>query len=173
AGADFYGLLGGDEQFQRWTTTFDWFILVNEDLRDRKTVFRLALDTGYITGDAPFYERFYEGGIRSVRGFSFRGISPRSGPDDDRIGGEFSVVGTGELEYPLISDALRGVAFVDFGTNQPDFTIDDIRTAAGVGVRLNLPVFGQVPIAVDFGFPITKESEDDTQVISFSLGFIP
>ncbi|MEM8873688.1 MAG: outer membrane protein assembly factor BamA [Planctomycetota bacterium] len=173
AGADFYGLLGGNENFQRYTATFDWFILLNEDLRDRKTVFRVATDVGFITGDAPFFERFFEGGIRSVRGFAFRGISPRSGPDDDRIGGEFSFVGTAEIEYPLLSDALRGVAFVDFGTNEMGVDFDGIRTAAGAGVRLTLPVFGQVPIAIDFGFPITSEEEDDIQLVSFSLGYIP
>lgn len=172
AGVEHYGLFG-DEDFQRWTTTFDWFFLLNEDLRDRKTTLRFAFDTGYITGDAPFYERFYEGGIGSVRGFSFRGISPRSGPDDDRIGGEFSTVGTAELEFPLVSDNLRGVAFLDFGTNEEDLEITTLRSAAGVGLRVSLPVFGQVPIAIDFGFPITKDDDDDTQLISFSLGFIP
>ena len=28
-----------------------------------------------------------------------------------------------------------------------------------------------MPIAIDFAIPLTKDSEDDTQFISFSLGF--
>jgi outer membrane protein assembly factor BamA len=30
-----------------------------------------------------------------------------------------------------------------------------------------------VPIAIDFAYPISKDDEDDTQLISFSLGFTP
>jgi outer membrane protein insertion porin family len=51
---------------------------------------RAARRRGYIAGGAPFFERFYAGGINSVRGFAFRGITPRDGPDDDRIGGDFT-----------------------------------------------------------------------------------
>jgi outer membrane protein assembly factor BamA len=44
-----------------------------------------------------------------------------------------------------------------------------IRTSVGFGFRLNLPFFGQVPIAIDFGFPITKDKDDETRFFSFSL----
>jgi outer membrane protein assembly factor BamA len=41
----------------------------------------------------------------------------------------------------------------------------------GFGFRLLLPFFGQIPIALDFGFPITKDDKDDTRIFSFSLSF--
>ena len=31
---------------------------------------------------------------------------------------------------------------------------------------------GSAPLALDFGFPITKDEQDDTRYISFSLGFV-
>jgi outer membrane protein assembly complex protein YaeT len=168
-----YGVLGGDYTFQKFTASYDNYHTLYDDLLDRKTVLSLHADAGYITGDSVFFERFYGGGIGSVRGFAFRGISPRSGPADDQIGGEFSLTGTAEIGFPISGDQLRGVVFVDGGTVEEDLHIGTIRTSVGAGVRVTLPVFGQIPIAVDFAIPITKDEDDDTQLISFSLGFIP
>jgi outer membrane protein insertion porin family len=67
---------------------------------------------------------------------------------------------------------LRGVIFADAGTVEQDFRFGTIRTAVGFGVRLNLPIFGQLPLALDFGIPITKDDQDDTRFISFSLGYV-
>jgi outer membrane protein assembly factor BamA len=107
-----------------------------------------------------------------VRGFKFRGISPRSGPDEDPVGGNFSMSGGVELNFPIASEVLRGVVFADAGTVESDFRLGTIRTSVGVGIRLTLPIFGQLPLALDFGVPITKDSQDDTRFISFSLGFV-
>ena len=49
--------------------------------------------------------------------------------------------------------------------------IKDYRVTAGFGVRIQVPMFGPVPIALDFGFPINKGPEDKKQVFSFWLGF--
>ena len=60
------------------------------DLFDRKTVLALRNEVGVIPfGTSPTYERFYLGGIGELRGFKFRGVSPRSGPLKDPIGGDF------------------------------------------------------------------------------------
>ena len=55
-------------------------------------------------------------------------------------------------------------------TVEEDWEFDTIRVAAGFGFRLTLPFFGQVPIALDFGFPLSEEEQDDTRLFSFSLG---
>lgn len=164
------GTFGGDFDFDKYTLGFNWYQSIYEDLLDRKTILAIRTDTGYISGDAPFFERFYAGGIGSVRGFRFRGISPRSGIDDDAIGGDFMVTGSAELSFPLAGDTLRGVLFADAGTVNRDVSLGTIRTSVGFGFRLTLPFFGQVPIALDFGFPITKDDKDETRLFSFSLG---
>jgi outer membrane protein assembly complex protein YaeT len=171
AGVEFFGLIGGDYDFQKFTISHDHYFTLHEDLLDRRVILAFHGDAGYITGDSPFFERFYGGGIGSVRGFAFRGISPRSGPDDDRVGGDFMVTGTAEVSFPLVGEQLRGVVFADVGTVEPEFEIGTIRSAVGAGVRLSLPFFGQVPIALDVAYPITKDGDDDTQLFSFSLGF--
>ena len=68
-----------------------------------------------------------------------------------------------------VSDS--SVVFSDFGTVERDIRIGTIRSSVGAGIRLVLPFFGQAPLAIDFAVPITKDDQDDTQLISFSFGF--
>jgi outer membrane protein insertion porin family len=168
-----YGTLGGEYSFHKFTLGWDYFHKISEDLLDRKTIFTLHADAGYITGGAPFFERFYGGGIGSIRGFRFRGVSPRAGLAEDPVGGDFSVTGSAEVSFPLVGESLRGVVFVDAGDVESDARFGTIRSSIGAGIRLNLPFLGQAPLALDFAFPITKDDQDDTQYISFSLGFNP
>ena len=170
---EFAGALGGDYDFTKLTVGWDRFIELGQDLRDRRVVLALRADSGYIFDDAPFFERFYGGGIGSVRGFSFRGISPRSGIEDDPIGGDFVATASAELGFPLAGEFLRGVVFTDAGTVEDSVELDNIRSSIGFGFRLNLPVFGNVPLAIDFAYPLAKEDRDDVSYISFSLGFMP
>jgi outer membrane protein insertion porin family len=171
-GLESYGVLGGDYQFEKLTGSLDWYHLLGEDLLDRKTILRVYGDVGWLFGgDDPFFERYYGGGIGSIRGFAFRGVSPRDGPAQDRVGGDFSATGTVEVSFPLAAEILRGVVFSDFGTVEHDVQIGVVRSSIGAGVRLTLPFLGQVPIALDFAVPMSKDHYDDTQFISFSLGF--
>lgn len=170
--AELYGALGGDYHFQKFEFSWERYFTLHEDLTGRKTVLALDANAGYITGDSVFFERFYGGGLGSVRGFQFRGISPRSGLEEDPIGGDFALTGTAEVSFPLVGDVLRGVVFTDVGTVERELEIGTIRSSVGAGFRLVLPMLGsQMPLAVDFGFPLTKGDGDDTQVISFSFGF--
>ena len=43
-----------------------------------------------------------------------------------------------------------------------------LAASVGVGLRLYIPAFGQLPIAFDFAIPIQKEDGDETQVFSFT-----
>lgn len=172
ARAEFYGALGGDHSFQKFQIAWDGYWTLNEDLLDRKTVLELHADAGYITGDSVFYERFYGGGIGSVRGFRFRGISPRDGKADDPIGGDFSATATVQVSFPVVGDNLRGVVFTDFGTVEEEFDLGNIRASVGAGIRVILPFLGQTPLAIDLAVPYMKEDEDDEQLFSFSFGFI-
>jgi outer membrane protein insertion porin family len=170
---EYAGAFGGEFDFHKVNVGFNYYKTVDEDLLDRKTVFSIRTDAGYIFGgDSPFFERYYGGGLGSIRGFKFRGVSPRSGPDEDPVGGVFSLTGTAELNFPVAGEMLRGVVFADAGTVESELRFGTIRTSVGFGVRLTLPIFGQLPLALDFGFPITKDSQDDTRIISFSLGFV-
>lgn len=167
------GALGGQVNFNKFSFNFDQFYTVYEDLFDRKTILSLKLGSGYIdSSSAPIFERYYLGGFGSVRGFQFRGISPRSGPDNDPIGGTFFMTTSAELSYPIYTDMLRGVLFVDGGTNELQAGLDNYRLAVGFGFRVVFPFAQQAPLAIDFGFPIVKNDQDETQLISFSFGVV-
>lgn len=170
--AEQYGALGGDYWFQKITVNGTRFFALGEDLLDRKTVLMLRGDAGFILGDAPFFERFYGGGIGNVRGFSFRGISPRSGLALDPVGGRFMVTATAEVSFPIHGESVRGVVFADAGDVESDISLGTIRSSVGAGVRIYLPIFGTAPIAIDFAWPITKDDKDQTQMISFSFGIV-
>jgi outer membrane protein insertion porin family len=166
-----YGVFGGEVDITKLMFGFNWYTTLYTDLFDRKTVLALRNQAGVIPfGTSPTYERFYLGGISELRGFKFRGVSPRSGPLNDPIGGDFEWLTTAEVNYPIYEEFLRGVVFVDVGTVERDITITSIRSDFGAGVRLTLPLFGGLPIAVDFAYPLTKKSGDRTQLISVSLG---
>lgn len=166
-----YGAMGGDLTFTKIVGRFDWYTPLYEDLFERRTVFHLGTELGIIpVGESAFYERFYAGGIGSLRGFRFRGVGPRSGPLKDPIGGDFSWVTTAEVNYPIYENLLRGVVFTDFGTVERDVTIGNIRSDVGAGLRITIPFFGSIPLALDFAVPTTKSRGDKTQFISFSLG---
>lgn len=167
-----YGVLGGPP-FQKLTTSFNGFVPLYRDLTDRPTVLEVRLDAGYLYEDAPFFERFFAGGFGSVRGFRYRGISPRQGLDEDPVGGDFMMTGSLNLGFPLYGQSVRGVVFSDFGTVESDLEFGTIRTSVGFGFRFSFEGLGSIPIALDFGFPLNERPEDDEQIFSFSLGFIP
>ncbi len=167
-----FGALGGPS-FQKISASFNGYIPLYRDLTDRPTVLELRLNSSYIYEDAPFFERMYGGGSGSVRGFRYRGISPRSGLADDPVGGDFLFTGSLNLGFPLYGQSVRGVLFHDFGTVESDLEFGTIRTSVGFGFRFTFEGLGNIPIALDFGFPLNERPEDDEQVFSFSLGIIP
>jgi outer membrane protein insertion porin family len=173
AAYEYAGAMGGDFNFHKVTLGLNYYQTLSEDLLDRRTVISYRADAGYIFGDAPFFERYYAGGLGSTRGFKYRGISPRSGVEEDPVGGDFILTGTVEMNFPVAGELLRGVVFADAGMVEEDFRFGTIRTSVGVGVRITLPIFSQLPLALDFAIPITKDDQDDTRFLSFSLGFVP
>ena len=173
AGIEDFGALGGDYHFQRFTVGWSGYRTLKTDLMDRHTVLGVHLNAGFITGNSPFFERFYGGGIGSIRGFEYRGISPRDGRDFDQVGGNFEYNGTVEVNFPIYEQMLRGVIFSDFGDVESDVKLSGFRSSIGAGIRFTLPFLGQTPIAIDFAVPISKATHDQQQVISFSLGLTP
>lgn len=164
------GAMGGDFFFSKLTGGYTKHWTVAVDDQDRRSVVTAYARAGQILGDAPVFERFYAGGIGSLRGFDYRGISPRQGLRKNRVGGDFMMLGGAEYSFPLVAKAVRGVFFSDMGTVEEDFGIDTWRMAIGGGIRLTLDFFGSVPMEFDLAVPISKDGEDDTRVFSFFIG---
>lgn len=164
------GAIGGDYHFGKPAAGYTWYKALRTDIFDRKSVLALRADAAYIVGDAPVFERYYAGGFGSIRGFDFRGVSPRGGIKNDRIGGDLILLAGGEYSFPLYADNVRGVAFLDMGTVEEGAEITSWRASVGFGIRVNLSFFGPVPLVFDFGFPIAKDKDDDDRIFNFSIG---
>ena len=147
---------------------------------------RHVLSIGSVLGmsgpNTPAYDNFFAGGYNTLRGFTFRGASPRqtangSSPvnanqDAAVIGGPFEWLNTVEYMFPITAnDALRGVVFTDFGTVESNVSINNMRVAPGFGLRITLPAMGPAPIALDFAVPVVYAPYDSKQLFSFFVGF--
>lgn len=145
----------------------------------------VKLDVGYADsyGDTkvlPFYENYFAGGPKSVRGFKDYSLGPKGrvnsagGGSLDPIGGQLKTVGNIELYFPppfsIGEQKMRFSAFVDVGNVFKDadsFRSEDLRASAGVSMVWLSPVG---PLGISVAEPINKKKGDDTQVFQFTLG---
>jgi outer membrane protein insertion porin family len=164
------GVFGGDFTFGKVLASYRWYRTLYTDEFDRKQILALGGQVGGILGDAPVFERFYAGGLSSIRGFAFRGVSPRQGLRDDAVGGDFLFLLNAEYSFPLVGKNLRGVLFVDSGTAEENYEITKWRAAIGGGIRLIVDFFGPIPLEFNLAVPVVKDDDDDEQVFSFFFG---
>lgn len=164
------GPLAGGEDFyktiidSRWYLPFKW-----------ETAFMARGSVGYANGyggeDLPVFERFFLGGLDSLRGFEYRSVGPRGEDNpDDVVGGERMMLFNLEYLFPLIKAAkIRGLVFFDMGNAfRKDDSFDfDLRKSVGFGVRWNSP-FG--PLRVEWGLNLEPEEDEEQSQFEFSVG---
>ena len=164
------GPLGFDRDFTKLSTQHSLYIPLPLDL-----IVRLSTEAGVVDefGDSDrvsLFERFFLGGANTVRGFEYRDIGPKD-ESGEPIGGKSMVVGSAELTFPII-EKLRGAVFYDTGNvyeDYFDFDLGDLRSGAGVGIRLELPIG---PIRLDYGWPIDRdEFQDSSGHFDFNIGY--
>ncbi|PWK84347.1 autotransporter assembly complex protein TamA [Fulvimonas soli] len=109
-------------------------------------------------GALPPQLRFFAGGDRSVRGYSYQSIGPRNSYDRV-VGGRNLLVGSSEVEHYFTRN-WGMAAFVDAG-NAFDGTDYRPKIGAGLGVRWLSPV-GM--IRVDLGTPVHSKDEHGIQL---------
>ncbi|MDD5133923.1 MAG: BamA/TamA family outer membrane protein [Phycisphaerae bacterium] len=162
-----YEQVGLDHTFGIVEGTYRWYKTLKEDIARRKTVLETKFYAATVVGDAPLFEKFYAGGEGSIRGFAYRGVSPRSGADNDPVGSKWIVTASGEIVKPLATDVLSALFFVDTGMIETG----GIRASAGIGFQIMIPQwFGPVPMRFELAYPFMKSGDDDTQFFSFSVG---
>ncbi|MCF8067004.1 MAG: outer membrane protein assembly factor BamA [Desulfobacterales bacterium] len=167
-----YAGLGGDVNFIKFEGTTSVYIPIFLGI-----VGHTHAEGGYVRehsgGILPDYERFYLGGMNSVRGFDYRDISAY----DERgreIGGDKYLQLNVELIIPLIKDqGLVGVLFYDTGNVwDPDSNVDlgDMRNSAGYGIRWYSPMG---PLRLENGHildPDSTKDEDSGGKWEFTIG---
>jgi outer membrane protein insertion porin family len=171
-----YEQVAGDEVFGVLSGTYRWYKTLHEDLAERKTVLALKLLGGAILGDAQPFEKFYAGGTGTygIRGFDYRGISPRGRQRNvvnpqrkDPIGSEWIFLANTEVTVPLASDNFAALFFLDSGAVETG----GYRASVGIGLQIMIQQwFGPVPMRIEIAAPFMKNSEDKTRTFSFSVG---
>jgi outer membrane protein assembly complex protein YaeT len=117
--------------------------------------------------DLPIDLRLFNGGARSVRSFPERELGPAV--NGYPTGGEAMWNANVEL-IRGITDAVRAVAFFDAGSLSRDYdeiTSADIELAAGLGLRLDLPIG---PVRFEYGFNLTRDSGEPAGTFHFAIG---
>jgi outer membrane protein insertion porin family len=132
-------------------------------------------------GDLPFYQNFFAGGSRSVRGYKSRTLGPRdTAPPFDPIGGDQRVLLNAEYIFPLpgakpgnqsqrLSFFLDGGQVFGPGLDSPGETIDfgELRYSIGLAFNWFSPVG---PLAISVAAPLNDQPGDDTEPVQFTLG---
>ena len=183
--------LGGDTRFIKSDLSGRWhYPLLKDPKWGGNWVLALGGQLGYGVGlaernngskDLPLFERYFLGGINSVRGFADRSLGPRAPSkcdtdgenckSTDVIGGGKALVLNSEILFPIMEQyGVRGVAFFDMGNAFENFSFGELRKSVGAGVRWMSP-FG--PLRVELGLPLNKKPDDETSVLGFSIGSQP
>jgi outer membrane protein insertion porin family len=155
------GPLGGDKEFYKLELKTGWYFKGFAKGHVLEIGGRSATAESLQSGDVPFYERYYLGGLYSLRGFKFHSISPREAGFDEPIGGDTYWFGYAEYSIPIIEQergiGVRLAVFYDVGSVDArpySWGLENFNDNYGIGLRLNLPIG---PIKLDYGIPINHD----------------
>ena len=166
ASVEYTGLLFGDVSFTRLGLSSSWFYGLPLD-----TVFGVRGRIGYMMGnegkEVPIYERYYLGGINSLRGL--REVGPRDPATGDIIGGLTMLNFNFEYVFPLIKNAgMKGLVFFDTGnTWETGYNLGDMRKTAGVGIRWYSPIG---PLRLEWGYVLDPKEGESPSRFEFTMG---
>lgn len=172
------GLLGGDDDFVKYIADTNHYLPLFLE-----TVFHFHAQGGYVMKNGsdriPPFERFYLGGMNSLRGYEERTVSPLydaaegdEGYDEgDEKGGNKQFFLNAEYLIPLHKEmGILGVLFFDAGNAwDDDESIDfDLYKSVGAGVRWYSPLG---PLRVEYGFPLDELHDEKRKGrVEFTVG---
>ncbi len=159
--------LGGDNAYIKGLFDSAWYFPLG------KTTIMLRGRIGYAKGifnkKLPLYERFYVGGLDTVRGLGFGDGGPKDPATRDAIGGTEELIFNTEYIFPIYPEMkLKGVVFFDAGNSYEDFkNFGKLRYTTGLGFRWISPMG---PIRVEWGYNIKKERGESSSKFEFAFG---
>jgi len=146
----------------------------------------LAYGDGYNdTSALPFFERYYAGGIRTVRGYESNSLGPRDPVSGFAIGGNMRVTGGADYIFPIPfvekpPSSLRLSLFLDIGNvylnnfntfdadpGDNGFQADQLRSSYGMSLVWISPIG---PLRFSYADTINDVPGDDLRAFQFSIG---
>ncbi len=163
------GPLGGTNDFYKAVGDSLWYFPVVWD-----TVFspraRLGVAHAYESGSRlPVGDRFFVGGIQTVRGFTFGRAGPTAS-DFSPLGATKQLIFNFDYIFPIAPDLkVKGVVFFDYGKGFDDgeSLSLDLRPATGIEVRWISP-FG--PLRLAYGINLNPRTGERPGQFEFSVG---
>jgi outer membrane protein insertion porin family len=117
----------------------------------------------------PVFERYFVGGISTVRGYDVRSLGPEVA--GVLIGGNKELIFNVEYIFPIApSLKLRGLVFFDAGnafSEDESIKFENLRFSTGAGFRWFSPMG---PLTFVLGFPIDRQEGEDSSAVQFSIG---
>jgi outer membrane protein insertion porin family len=153
--------LGGDIGFMKYIGKTSWYHPLFWEF-----VLAPHAEGGYVNKTKekklPDYEKFYMGGIGSMRGFDRDDLAPKDA-DGNSIGGDKYVQFNLDLTFPLLKEqGVFGSLFFDTGKvygDEEKIELDpgDLRQSAGLGFRWMSPMG---PIRLEYGWILDPQDND-------------
>lgn len=167
------GILGKTNEFYKLEGASSWYFPA---FWSHSIMFSARAGYARSLNDNPLHigERFFIGGMRTVRGFDYRSIGPKQkGTDglDYVVGGDKNVIFNIEYIYTIDKDAgLKGVFFFDAGnvfSTYQNIDPGSLRQSVGFGFRWFSPVG---PLRLEWGHILNPKAGDEKKVWDFSIG---
>ena len=166
---------GSDYTYYKLGYSFEFFQALTKRYTLSSTV---RVDSGYGYGDyeqLPFFNRYFAGGVRTLRGYRTGSLGPRDSRDN-AAGGDYRTLGTVEVIFPppFVEEpgATRLSLFTDFGNVFEDtdsFDVDEFRGSYGIAFVWLSPVG---PLTFSLSNPYNEREDDDLQRFQFTIGSI-
>ena len=174
---------GSDLEYYKLRYDTKFYFAMTEDL-----TLLLHSDVAYGDGygdtdELPFFERYFAGGLRTVRAYNTNSLGPRDILSNDPIGGNLRVVGGADVIFPIPfmekpPSSVRLSAFFDVGnvflddaptfdSTENGFDASQLRMSTGLSFVWLAPIG---PLRFSYGVPLNDVGGDDLRAFQFSIG---
>lgn len=169
------GILGQDNNFYKFTANSSWYFPALWD-----NVFMIHGRIGYAAAFEDdslkdmVDERFFLGGINTLRGYDYRSVGPEEiGADGNPfvVGGDKELLFNVEYIFPISREAgLKGLVFFDAGNafeESENYDLGNLRKSVGYGFRWYSPVG---PLRLEWGRALDPQPGESKSRWEFSIG---
>lgn len=160
--------LGGDTGFWKSMLDLGWYIPIFEEstlhLRGR-----IGWSDSLFGKKYPLYERFYIGGLDTIRGLGYGEAGPKDSKNDP-IGAKKALIANIEYLFPIVTEMkLKGLIFFDIGRgyDETEKFGSNIKYSTGFGFRWFSPMG---PIKIDYGINLNRKEGESKTKIEFGFG---